>query len=147
MYLWLFPEFEEQKLRKWASGQDNVTGVIQEFLGPFGVGPFDVPGGRIMGDTTSIWCLELLEVWRQTGDDALLVEFVSRGPGRAKQSPSALTAAQNAALYLNPLQPLAGGRARTRVDDRQRATAGTARAALLDLRHSLARGVQHDGVQ
>ena len=72
-YLWLFPQFEQQKLRKWASGQDP-TGFIYEFLGPFGVGPFDVPGGRIMGDTTTLWVIELLELWRQTGDEALLAE-------------------------------------------------------------------------
>ena len=70
-YLWLMPQFEAQKLRKWASGQD-ASGFIQEFLGPFGVGPFDVPGGRIMGDTTTLWVVELLELWRGTGDDALL---------------------------------------------------------------------------
>ena len=51
-YIWLAPQFEQQKLRKWASGQD-ASGFIYEFLGPFGVGPFDVPGGRIMGDTVS----------------------------------------------------------------------------------------------
>lgn len=73
--LWLTPQFEVQKLRKWASGQVLPDGYIQEFLGPFGQGPFDVPGGRIMGDTTSLWLLELLEVWRHTGDDALLQEL------------------------------------------------------------------------
>lgn len=74
IYLWLFPQFEIQKLRKWGSGQD-ASGFIQEFLGPFGVGPFDVPGGRIMGDTTTLWVVELFEVWRETGDDALLAEL------------------------------------------------------------------------
>jgi non-lysosomal glucosylceramidase len=73
-YLWLMPQIETQKLRKWASGQDT-SGFIYEFLGPFGVGPFDVPGGRIMGDTTTLWVVELLEVWQNTGDDALLTDL------------------------------------------------------------------------
>jgi non-lysosomal glucosylceramidase len=73
-YLWLMPSYEEQKLRKWGSGQ-LPSGVIQEFLGPFGVGPFDVPGGRIMGDTTTLWVVELLELWRSTGDGALLADL------------------------------------------------------------------------
>jgi len=73
-YMWLAPQFEAQKLRKWASGQD-ASGFIQEFLGPFGVGPFDIPGGRIMGDTTTLWVVELLELWRNTGDDALVAEL------------------------------------------------------------------------
>lgn len=47
-YLWLFPEFEAQKLRKWATGQGS-DGHIQEYLGSFGLGPLDVPGGRTMG--------------------------------------------------------------------------------------------------
>ena len=73
-YLWLTPQFEAQKLRKWASGQD-ATGFIQEFLGPFGVGPFDVPGGRIMGDTTTLWLVEVMELWKSSGDDALVQEL------------------------------------------------------------------------
>jgi len=73
-YLWLLPEYPTQLLRKWASGQ-MPEGYIQEFLGPFGAGPFDVPGGRIMGDTTSMWVIGLFEMWRHTGDDALLTEL------------------------------------------------------------------------
>lgn len=73
-YLWLMPQIESQKLRKWASGQD-ASGFIYEFLGPFGVGPFDVPGGRIMGDTTTLWIVELLELYRNTGDAALLSDL------------------------------------------------------------------------
>ena len=73
--LWLMPQFETQKLRKWASGQVLPAGYIQEFLGPFGVGPFDVPGGRIMGDTTTLWIVELLELYRHTGDESLLADL------------------------------------------------------------------------
>ena len=69
------PQFEAQKLRKWASGQVLPAGYIQEFLGPFGVGPFDVPGGRIMGDTTTLWLSELYEIWLSTGDNDLLAEL------------------------------------------------------------------------
>jgi hypothetical protein len=73
-YLWLFPEFEAQKLRKWASGQ-APEGYIQEFLGEFGVSPFDIPGGRIMGDTTTLWVVELYELWLSSGDGVLLAEL------------------------------------------------------------------------
>ena len=68
------PAFEAQKLRKWGSGQ-APEGYIQEFLGQFGVSPFDVPGGRIMGDTTTLWVVELLELWWSTGDGALLADL------------------------------------------------------------------------
>jgi non-lysosomal glucosylceramidase len=74
-YLWLMPQFEIEKLRRWGSGQVLPDGYIQEFLGPFYVGPFDVPGGRIMGDTTTLWIVELFEVWRNTADDSLLAEL------------------------------------------------------------------------
>lgn len=74
-YIWLMPEFEIGKLRKWASGQVLPQGYIQEFLGPFGVGPFDVPGGRIMGDTTTLWIVELYELWRNMGDVSLLTDL------------------------------------------------------------------------
>lgn len=73
-YLWLMPQYEAQKLRKWGSGQ-APEGYIQEFLGPFGLGPFDIPGGRIMGDTTTLWVVELLELWRSSGDGALLEDL------------------------------------------------------------------------
>jgi len=74
-YLWLMPQFEIGKLRKWGSGQVLPDGYIQEFLGPFGVGPFDVPGGRIMADTTTLWITELYELWCHTGDPTLLTDL------------------------------------------------------------------------
>lgn len=49
--------------------------VVSEYLGSFGLGPFDVPGGRVMADTTSIWILELLELYHHTGDTAFLKEL------------------------------------------------------------------------
>jgi non-lysosomal glucosylceramidase len=74
-YRWLFPEFEISKMRKWASGQDACGGCIYEYLGSFGLGPLDIPGGRIMGDTTTLWVTEVLELWHNTGDEDLLQEL------------------------------------------------------------------------
>jgi len=42
-YVWLFPEFETQKLREWATGQ-QANGEILEYLGAFGLGPLDQVG-------------------------------------------------------------------------------------------------------
>ena len=89
-YLWVMPFFETSKMREWASGQAGdghiqvCDGNIlfcslhsaltfclssrsskQEYLGDFGVGPIDVPGGRTMGDVTTVWILELLELYKQ----------------------------------------------------------------------------------
>jgi len=146
-YLWTMPQFEAQKLRKWASGQD-ATGFIQEFLGPFGVGPFDVPGGRIMGDTTTLWVVELLELWQETGDDALLAELwptAVRAIGWLVENARPLglpeklystydilwldtynTTSYNSFLYMAALR--AGGALAARVGDA--GTAGVAAAAL-----------------
>lgn len=73
-YLSVMPEFEYSKLRKWGSGQAK-DGHIYEYLGSFGLGPIDVPGGRTMGDTTSLWVVEILEVWRHTADEDFLQEM------------------------------------------------------------------------
>jgi non-lysosomal glucosylceramidase len=74
-YRWLFPEFEISKMRKWAEGQTACGGCIYEYLGSFGLGPLDIPGGRIMGDTTTLWVTEVMEVWHNTGDEDLLMEL------------------------------------------------------------------------
>ena len=37
------------------------SSIPQEYLGAFGLGPFDTPGGRTMGDTTTLWAVELYE--------------------------------------------------------------------------------------
>jgi non-lysosomal glucosylceramidase len=79
-YVWLFPDNEVNKMLKWASGQvvDPASadyGLIYEYLGSFGLGPLDVPGGRVMADTTSLWVVEALEMWRATGDAELLAQL------------------------------------------------------------------------
>ena len=74
-YRWMFPEFEVSKMRKWASGQQACGGCIYEYLGSFGLGPLDIPGGRIMGDTTTLWVTEVMELWHNTGDEDLLLEL------------------------------------------------------------------------
>jgi non-lysosomal glucosylceramidase len=72
-YLWLATDFEVNKMRAWASFQDK-TGFINECLSPYEA-PMDTPGGRIMADVTTVWVLELLELWRNTGDESLLEEL------------------------------------------------------------------------
>jgi hypothetical protein len=41
-------------------------GMIQEYLSPFSIGKIDEPGGREMGDVTSIWIVELYEAYKGT---------------------------------------------------------------------------------
>jgi non-lysosomal glucosylceramidase len=74
IYAWSFPEFEIQKLRTFAAIGQAADGHMQEHLGPFGP-PLDQPGGRIMGDTTSIWIIELLQMYRLTGNATLVQEL------------------------------------------------------------------------
>ena len=66
-YLWAVPTFETQKSELYQSCQEtgNDDGMITENPG-FSVG--DSCGGRRMGDVTTIWILELLEIWRGTND-------------------------------------------------------------------------------
>jgi non-lysosomal glucosylceramidase len=74
-YLWLVPTFDLSKMRRWASGQAACGGCIYEYLGSFGLGPLDVPGGRIMGDTTTLFVVEVFEYWIGLGDESILEEF------------------------------------------------------------------------
>ena len=74
-YLWVVPTFDLSKMRQWATGQAACGGCIYEYLGSFGLGPLDVPGGRIMGDTTTLFVVEVYEYWIGTGDESLLAEF------------------------------------------------------------------------
>ena len=69
-YLWAFPEFEVQKLQAWGSWAQGADGRVAECLAGFGHGPLDQPTGRAMGDTTSLFVLEVFELWRQGADTA-----------------------------------------------------------------------------
>ena len=71
-YIWMVPEFERQKLTAWGTWAMMKDGHVAECLGSFGHGPMDVPTGRVMGDTTSLFVLELYELWRHTGDEAFV---------------------------------------------------------------------------
>jgi non-lysosomal glucosylceramidase len=73
-YIWAAPEFEISKFREYAFGQAK-DGHIPEYLGSFGLGPLDNPGGRVMADTTTLWLVELYEFWINTGDRVLLDEM------------------------------------------------------------------------
>lgn len=66
LYLWAYPRFETQKLEAWGTWAQASDGHVQESLAYTGK-PMDQPGGRLMGDTTSIFILELFELWRNTG--------------------------------------------------------------------------------
>ena len=70
----MMPEFEVSKMWKWASGQ-APDGHLPEYLGSFGLGPLDIPGGRTMGDTTTIWIIETLELYLHTGDISLVTQW------------------------------------------------------------------------
>jgi hypothetical protein len=67
LYLWAFPEFELNKLEAWSTFAQAADGHIWESLGYTGR-PMDDGGGRVMGDTTSLYLLEIYEIWRHTGN-------------------------------------------------------------------------------
>ena len=75
IYLWLMPQFEVSKMRAWGSFGQASDGHIVENIGSFSLGPVDEPGGRTMGDTSTTFVLELLELWQHTGDEALLADL------------------------------------------------------------------------
>jgi non-lysosomal glucosylceramidase len=66
-YLWAVPSFEMQKSELYQACQETGVdaGMITENPG-FNFG--DNCGGRRMGDVTTIWILEVLEIWRGTND-------------------------------------------------------------------------------
>lgn len=73
-YLWAAPDLELSKFREYAAGA-AADGHINEYLGSFGLGPLDAPGGRVMADTTTLWIVELYEFWINSGDSALVQEM------------------------------------------------------------------------
>lgn len=78
-YMVYFPLTEKIKMYAWASYQ-QADGMIQE---TFTIGctgntfPYDQPGGRRMGDVTSIFILETLEIYRWTNDTQFLKDMYS----------------------------------------------------------------------
>ena len=60
-------QFEVQKLRQYAILAPD--GHVNENPG---FRPGQAGGGRVMGDTTTIWLLELLEVYQHTGELTLI---------------------------------------------------------------------------
>ena len=70
-YLFLVPRFEMEKSELYQSCQETGAddGMITENPG-FEIG--DSCGGRRMGDVTTIWILEVLELWRGTNDTGRL---------------------------------------------------------------------------
>ena len=68
LYLWGVPRFEEQKMDVWGTWAQASDGHVEEVLAAFNHGPLDQPGGRIMGDTTSLYVLEAYELYRHTGN-------------------------------------------------------------------------------
>ena len=69
-YMLYFPQTEKIKMYVWAKYQ-LPNGMIQEMLSPgctSNTAPYDQPGGRAMGDVTTIFILETLELYRWTND-------------------------------------------------------------------------------
>ena len=76
-YMLYFPETEKNKMYSWAKYQ-QADGMIQETLAVGCMGdtvPYDRHGGRRMGDVTSIFILETLELYRWTNDSAFLKDM------------------------------------------------------------------------
>ena len=64
------PEFEAQKSELYQNCQ-QADGMVTENPG-FTLS--DGCGGRSMGDVTTIWILEVLEIWRHTNGTARLAQ-------------------------------------------------------------------------
>ena len=45
-YLWMFPQFERQKVKAWGSWAMRKDGSVNECLAGFGHGPMDLPTGE-----------------------------------------------------------------------------------------------------
>ena len=71
-YLWYVGRFEVEKWTQYAIL--NPLGYVNENPG-FAQGDVGNNNGRIMGDTTTIWLLELLEIYRHTGDRSLIDSY------------------------------------------------------------------------
>ena len=56
-------------------------GHVYECLAGFGHGPLDKPAGRYMGDTSTLFVLELYELYRNTGNTSFMT---SVWPGAVK---------------------------------------------------------------
>jgi uncharacterized protein (DUF608 family) len=76
-YILYFPETEKMKMYAWAKYQ-QADGMIQEELA-VGCGgntaSYDQHGGRQMGDVTTVFILETLELYRWTNDLAFLKDM------------------------------------------------------------------------
>lgn len=76
-YMLYFPETEKTKMYGWAKYQ-QADGMIQEALTVGCLGdtqPYDEHGGRSMGDVTSIFIMETLELYRWTNDMKFLQDM------------------------------------------------------------------------
>lgn len=67
MYMWFFPEFEISKMEVWSTSAQASDGHINEWLSQGPGSEIDVAGGRVMGDTTTLYIIELFEIYRETG--------------------------------------------------------------------------------
>ena len=72
LYVWAFPEFEANKLLAWSGfGMAEDGHVFESLAGGCGggkPGALDEPWGRVMGDTTSLFVVEVGEIWHLSGD-------------------------------------------------------------------------------
>ena len=76
-YILYFPQTEKIKMYAWAKYQ-LADGMIQETFTPGCTGdtyPYDRPAGRAMGDVTTIFILETLELYRWTNDSVFLKDM------------------------------------------------------------------------
>jgi non-lysosomal glucosylceramidase len=76
-YMLYFPETEKIKMRAWAKYQ-QADGMIEEELAVGCLGdtvPYDRHGGRRMGDVTTVFILETLELYRWTNDVVFLQDM------------------------------------------------------------------------
>jgi len=73
-YNWAAPAFILSKFHRLAVGQYG-DGHLPEYLGAFRLGPLDASGGRTMADTTTLWLVELYEMYINTGNLSLVQAY------------------------------------------------------------------------
>ena len=67
-YLWAIPDFEHQKSELYQNCQHTTGPDVGMITENPGFSMSDGCGGRRMGDVTSIWALEVLEIYRHTAN-------------------------------------------------------------------------------
>jgi len=61
-------------MQLWATSGQDASGYIHEWLARGPGATMDATGGRVMGDTTTLYIIEAYEIYRETNDAAFVTE-------------------------------------------------------------------------